>query len=227
MDDSVKLTVLKRKAILEAARQEFFARGYEGTSMDRIASVATVSKRTVYNHFATKEVLFNEVTDAQLDEVQKICGEFVYDGTTSLEDQLCWFAHCQIQYFGSDGYLRVARLILMERLRSPNRDADLEELFEQTGSGLEQWLEAAAADGKLSIDNAKPAARQFFSLIKAFALWPQLFGYRSMISAEEAAQVAENTVQLFLNGYSDPANPQTNSTPSRKESALFNSPDVA
>lgn len=201
MEEPVKLTVLKRKAILDAARQEFFARGYEGTSMDRIASVAAVSKRTVYNHFATKEVLFNEVTEAQLDEVQKICGEFCYDESLPIEEQLRWFAQCQIQYFSSEGYLRVARLILMERLRAPNRDADLEELFEQRSSGLEQWIHDAAADGKLAVSDIKMATRQFFSLIKAFALWPQVFGYCAKIKVEEAEQVAENAVQMFLGGY--------------------------
>ncbi|HCT25152.1 MAG TPA: TetR family transcriptional regulator, partial [Stenotrophomonas sp.] len=44
-----RLTDRKREAIVRAAVEEFRASGYEATSMDRIAEVAGVSKRTVYN----------------------------------------------------------------------------------------------------------------------------------------------------------------------------------
>ncbi|MFA0698755.1 TetR/AcrR family transcriptional regulator, partial [Vibrio sp. 10N.222.49.C9] len=42
---------LKREAILTAAKQSFLEFGVKNTSMDKLASLANVSKRTVYNHF--------------------------------------------------------------------------------------------------------------------------------------------------------------------------------
>jgi len=48
----------KMHAIVEAARQTFLARGFDGASMDHIALTAGVSKRTVYNRFRSKEELF-------------------------------------------------------------------------------------------------------------------------------------------------------------------------
>ena len=51
-------TSQKRHEILDAAIREFQAVGYDNTSMDRIAESAGASKRTVYNHFASKELLF-------------------------------------------------------------------------------------------------------------------------------------------------------------------------
>ena len=54
---SQTFTQRKRAAILEAARQEFLSQGVRDTSMDRIAECANVSKRTVYNHFASKDHL--------------------------------------------------------------------------------------------------------------------------------------------------------------------------
>ncbi|WP_390888393.1 TetR/AcrR family transcriptional regulator, partial [Leclercia adecarboxylata] len=54
-DRPTRLTDRKRAAILEAAVAEFRAFGFAGTSMDRIAATAEVSKRTVYNHFASKD----------------------------------------------------------------------------------------------------------------------------------------------------------------------------
>ena len=58
----------KATQILDGALQEFLARGYAGTSMDRVAATAGVSKPTVYNHFQDKEGLFRAL-------VQKIARE--------------------------------------------------------------------------------------------------------------------------------------------------------
>lgn len=48
----------KREAIIKAAIEEFYTKGYEGSSMDTVSKAANVSKATVYNHFQNKELLF-------------------------------------------------------------------------------------------------------------------------------------------------------------------------
>ena len=48
----------KLAAILAAAKTTFLAHGYDLTSMDQIAMTASVSKRTVYSRFSSKEELF-------------------------------------------------------------------------------------------------------------------------------------------------------------------------
>lgn len=51
-------SVDKVEQILQGAMQEFLQNGYSGTSMDRVAVAASVSKATVYSHFQDKEGLF-------------------------------------------------------------------------------------------------------------------------------------------------------------------------
>ncbi|MBW4644574.1 MAG: TetR/AcrR family transcriptional regulator [Goleter apudmare HA4340-LM2] len=51
-------TVEKVEQILQGAMQEFLKHGYAGTSMDKVAVAAGVSKATVYSHFQDKEGLF-------------------------------------------------------------------------------------------------------------------------------------------------------------------------
>ncbi|BAZ42762.1 TetR family transcriptional regulator protein [Calothrix sp. NIES-4101] len=51
-------TAEKIEKILTGAMQEFLKHGYAGTSMDKVASRAGVSKATVYSHFKDKEGLF-------------------------------------------------------------------------------------------------------------------------------------------------------------------------
>src|ERR1700730_7592254 len=59
----------KCRAILEAATDAFLTKGYDGTSMDDIASLAAVSKPTVYKYFADKERLFAAIVLASTDQV--------------------------------------------------------------------------------------------------------------------------------------------------------------
>ena len=59
----------KRRVILETATELFLRNGYLGTSMDEVASVAGVSKQTVYKHFADKEGLFQAIALATIDQV--------------------------------------------------------------------------------------------------------------------------------------------------------------
>ncbi|MBD2415183.1 TetR family transcriptional regulator [Nostoc calcicola FACHB-389] len=51
-------SVDKVEQILQGAMQEFLQHGYAGTSMDRVAIAAGVSKATIYSHFQDKEGLF-------------------------------------------------------------------------------------------------------------------------------------------------------------------------
>ncbi|NJN86312.1 MAG: TetR/AcrR family transcriptional regulator [Leptolyngbyaceae cyanobacterium SL_7_1] len=48
----------KPEQILKGAMQVFLQHGYAGTSMDRVAAKAGVSKHTIYNHFQGKQGLF-------------------------------------------------------------------------------------------------------------------------------------------------------------------------
>lgn len=47
----------KRAQIVEAAQRCFYERGITATGVDTIAAAAGVSKRTLYNHFASKDDL--------------------------------------------------------------------------------------------------------------------------------------------------------------------------
>jgi AcrR family transcriptional regulator len=59
----------KRAVILDAARAVFGREGYSRSSIDAIAGEASVSTRTIYNHFLSKEELFNVVLTASATQV--------------------------------------------------------------------------------------------------------------------------------------------------------------
>jgi AcrR family transcriptional regulator len=71
--------VLNDKAvqILQGAMQEFLQNGYAGTSMDKVAATAGVSKPTVYNYFKDKEGLFRALIQYV---AQARCAQVMGDG---------------------------------------------------------------------------------------------------------------------------------------------------
>jgi len=78
--------VRSRTAIVEAARTLFLRNGYAGTTMDEIAALAGIAKRTVYNNFADKEALFRQImaeTIAFAEEFARGLRDELIDGTTA------------------------------------------------------------------------------------------------------------------------------------------------
>src|SRR4051794_9828379 len=51
----------RRQAIIDAAMDEFIARGFAATRLDDVAKRAGVAKGTIYLHFQDKEALFQEL----------------------------------------------------------------------------------------------------------------------------------------------------------------------
>src|ERR1041384_3049703 len=54
-----------RRRILDAAYLLFRARGYARVSVEEIAAAAAVTKRTLYRHFESKDVIVEEILEAQ------------------------------------------------------------------------------------------------------------------------------------------------------------------
>ena len=51
------------QAILSAALEEFLARGFNGARMDAIATVANITRASLYGRFPTKELLFQRIAE--------------------------------------------------------------------------------------------------------------------------------------------------------------------
>jgi AcrR family transcriptional regulator len=57
--------------ILDAALDEFAAKGFAGTRVDQIAQSAGVNKAMIYYHFASKEALFKELFQFEMEQLKK------------------------------------------------------------------------------------------------------------------------------------------------------------
>jgi TetR/AcrR family transcriptional regulator of autoinduction and epiphytic fitness len=191
---------LKRAAILAAALDEFEARGYRETSMDRIAARAGVSKRTVYNHFLSKEQLFDAIAAQLIERVQEV-SQRPYDPSQPLEVQLEVIGDQVLDMLASPSFLTLARVTLAELIRSPELARRTYGLFRARQTGLARWLADADADGRLKVAEPDRAADQFMGLINAFALWPQLLGGQPVPDAAERARILQPAVAMLLRQY--------------------------
>ena len=164
----------KRAAILEGAIDVFIETGYELASMDRISEVAGVSKRTVYNHFGSKENLFQAVVEDFLAQRQNLKSQ-PYNPDQPLEGQLLAFARAEIFLIGTPRTVQISRFLTTVFLNDvayaratvakspPHYDLFL------------VWLEEAERDNRIRTDNRLLAARIFYALVEGAITYPALF----------------------------------------------------
>lgn len=195
-----QLTDHKRHAIVEAAIAEFRQHGFEATSMDRVAATAGVSKRTVYNHFPSKDALFGEILRG-LWQRSADAVNLVYRPDQPLRAQLITLLQQKLRLLDDPAFIDLSRVALAEGIHSPAR---ARELISQLGSkeeGTTTWLRAALADGRLAGVEADFASQQLQALVKGFAFWPQLTMGQPPLSPQQQTQVAESAVAMFLGLY--------------------------
>jgi TetR/AcrR family transcriptional regulator of autoinduction and epiphytic fitness len=189
-----RLTDRKRRAIIQAAIDEFRTAGYEATSMDRIAARAGTSKRTVYNHFPSKEVLFAAILHQLWDTIAG--GEsLAYRADRSLREQLLELIAQKFRLLNDESFVSLARVALAAGIHSPERARDMVARMSEREEGLTVWIRAAAAAGQLKVQDPVFASHQLQGLVKGFAFWPQ-------ITLDQPTQVAESAVDMFLAYYS-------------------------
>lgn len=195
-----RLTDRKREAIIQAAIAEFRANGYEITSMDKIAATAGVSKRTVYNHFPSKEELFAEILNqlwARISAEQVV----TYSADQPLSGQLRQMFLAKLQLMADDNFLGLARVAIAATIHSPERAQDMVARMGEREEGLTVWIRAAEADGRLNVVDADFAAKQVHGLLKSFGFWPQISMGQPPLDAAMQSSVAESALEMFLARY--------------------------
>ncbi|RKP57604.1 TetR/AcrR family transcriptional regulator [Pararobbsia silviterrae] len=195
-----RLTDKKRAAILDAAIAEFLASGYDATSMDRIAARANVSKRTVYNHFPSKEALFAAIMIALWNESEG-ADALGYRSDQPLKPQLIEILERKLHLLNNDAFLALARVAIAAGIHSPERARDMVARLGEREEDLTLWVRAAAADGRLKTTDPSFAALQLQALVKAFAFWPQVTMGQPALERAEQQKVAETAADMFLARY--------------------------
>lgn len=196
----LRLTDRKRAGILAAAVAEFQRNGFEGTSMDRVAAAANASKRTVYNHFKSKDALFSAIIAEVHDRFGEI-EDVPYDSEADLETQLVTIGQRTAETTMNEDFISLARVVISRFMQSPEFAAATMKEQDTFHDGLVRWIKAASKDGRLNVKNAEHASIEFIGLIKAFAFWPQMIGSDSPLTKRKLNAVIKSGVAMFLARY--------------------------
>ena len=195
-----RLTDLKREAIAQAAIDEFRDNGFEVTSMDRIAARAGVSKRTVYNHFPSKEELFREIMQRLWGRAADMA-EDPYCPDRSLEEQLRELLETKMATLSDQNFIDLARIAIGATVHSPDRAKVWVDRLNQREETFSVWIRAAQKHSRLKPVDPGFAAQQLHSLMKAFAFWPQVTLNEPILSPQKQRAVVQSALEIFLNWY--------------------------
>ncbi|TRX75541.1 TetR/AcrR family transcriptional regulator [Pseudomonas mangiferae] len=193
--------LVKRQAILEAAKQLFLRNGYDGSSMDAIAARAGVSKLTVYSHFTDKETLFSEAVKAKCEE-QLPDLIFALPPGVPADQVLRNIGQRFLQLIDDPESLQLHRLMIA----MASQDPTLARLFFEAGPQrvldvLARLLLAMDHAELLRVKQPARAAEHFLCLLKGAHHFRLLLGCSDALDAASAAEHLDDVVGLFVRAY--------------------------
>lgn len=166
-------TSQKRQDILSGAIRVFTEKGFDTASMDGIAEAAGVSKRTIYNHFSSKEALFQAIVSdflKQRDERKPI----QYSSARPLEAQLKEFAEAELFLINDPVRRGLSKLFTSVFLMDIDFGKKTRSQYDPHRAFI-LWMRAAIQDGKLSAASPELAARMFYGMVEGCLTYGALF----------------------------------------------------
>ena len=187
--------------VLDAARRVFLSEGFEGASMDEIAASAQVSKATVYSYFPDKNLLFVEAAKAEIARITQEA-ENVAVLEAPVDAVLRYTGRTIIDFYMSNIGKSMFRVCIAEADRFPELGQAFYEAGPKMGRELlSMYLNFAAQNGALKIDDAELAADQFSELCRADLFSRVSFGLGHTITPEDIERVLNGALETFLARY--------------------------
>ncbi len=188
----------RRSQILEAAFEEFAAKGFKGATIKGIAAAARLqSPALIYHYFPDKEALFREVMESRIPIVRAV---------TDLEPLMDLppekvLTRLGLAYLSFDrSNTQEIRLVIGEAIRRP----EVAEAFIESGPGrvlefLKRYLARQVETGRLRPHDVRSSARAFIGM-----LMPQVVGKVLFPALVEDGLTDEEhlktTIEVFLKG---------------------------
>jgi len=194
-------TATRRAGILAAARRVFLRESYAGASMESIAQEAGVSKQTVYNHFGSKEELFQALVRGRC---QSLCNALENDARYEdgdPEQVLSAFGDNILAVMLAEESLDLYRLLQAEGRNHPELAQEFYAMGpDRTARLLTEYLTEQARAGVLDVDAPRVAAEQFVTMLMGHLRVRSLLGLAPAPDAAERRRYVESAVRIFLGG---------------------------
>ena len=192
--EELKKGELTRTVIVDAAHKLFIKQGYHGTSMRQIAQKAQIALGGIYNHFSSKDDIFQAVfVDnhpflAMLPTLEAAEGETVEEFVRNAAHQMV------NAIYSRPDFLNVMFIEIVEF-----KSAHVHELFETTfPRGMKIVQRMVGAEGNLREIPAPMLIRAFISLFFSYYLADVIIGASAPPEFNENA--IDYYVDIFLHG---------------------------
>lgn len=159
-DDALQL----RERLLDAARIVFMREGFGAARVEEIASIAGVSKTTVYRQFGTKEELFRAIVSRGMSDLRGKIFLHLEPGR-DFSTNLAALIDALVEHMAIPDSMLTFRLVVAEAIRFP----DIAKQFMQATitmlEPLTSALESAAHNGVIDVDDPTSAAGDLLALV--------------------------------------------------------------
>lgn len=181
-------TAERRAAIVEAALDEFIARGFTATRLDDVAKRAGVAKGTIYLHFKDKESMFEELIRTAI--VPLIGRMQAPPPGGTVREAIEGFALAFIQDIASTRRGDIVRLIVAEGPRFPAiADFYYREVVSRGLAGMRALIELGIARGEIRHKNLARFPQIMVAPALIAVIWQSLFARHAPLDAIDMFRV--------------------------------------
>nr|WP_254440749.1 TetR/AcrR family transcriptional regulator [Ruegeria sp. HKCCA6837] len=192
----VKRTEKKRKDIIDAAIDEFKEQGFLGANTTSIAKKANVSSRTLYNHFESKEALFDAISEIMLEQNRSM-EPVAYDPDRDFAEQLKDALWHYVSVITEETAIGLNRMVLSELIRDLDRSRQFFTVTESHDYPMTGLISGAMDAGMIRKADPVFATNQLLALVKNFYFWPEFFLGENPTQSE----TMDDCVAMFLAHY--------------------------
>ncbi|MCK1624169.1 helix-turn-helix transcriptional regulator [Bradyrhizobium sp. 160] len=179
----------RRAAIVEAAMDEFIARGFAATRLDDIAKRAGVAKGTIYLHFKDKESMFEELVRTVIVPVVTRLTTLP-PPTGTVRDLVETFASNFLKEVIGTRRGDLVRLIVAEGPRFPSvADFYYREVVSRGIAGMRALIELGIARGEIREKNLARFPQIMVAPAMIAVIWQSLFARHAPLDAQEMLRV--------------------------------------
>jgi AcrR family transcriptional regulator len=190
--------VLLEAAILDRATACFLRDGYAATSIESIARLCSIAKRTIYARWSGKPALFMAILERLMAKWLAMTGDWVDSG--NLEDNLTRAADKIMPVALSPEAIALHRLLIAESARFPELPVMMRNAGAHEGViRISAMLRDGIARGQVAEHDTVFAAEQFFALLLSGPRQRAL-GLGAALDAEQTIVWRDQAIRLFLGG---------------------------
>ena len=180
----------RREAIIEAAMDEFIARGYAATRLDDVAKRAGVAKGTIYLHFKDKESMFEELIRTAIVPLVNRLNAGPPAAGASVRDMVEGFARTFIQEVTTTRRGDIVRLIVAEGPRFPEvADFYYREVVSKGLAGMRAAIQLGIARGEIKQKDLARFPQILIAPAMIAVIWQSLFARHAPLDANEMFRV--------------------------------------